>query len=268
MCADSNVDILQARATDWHANHNIYCILDENYPNMESFKEIIPFLKESRIFKALTDKHKCYESHVRMFWKSVRYDEQEKTIYSAIRMKDENDKDMDVEVKFTVADVRRVLDLKDSDDDPIIIPERLSKGFWFRMGYAGHVNDKGYIKSRFAGHTSLWPYNISQVLFNHMVDNVKGEKYIMYPRFVQMLLNDQIPNLPKDPADELKLNHVSSETLNRLNKYKGLTVEQEPRVKGMIGKIKNANYVAPKNDHWRHENSNSEDETDSLRGMT
>ncbi|MFS7945314.1 hypothetical protein Hanom_Chr06g00522841 [Helianthus anomalus] len=195
-----------ARATHWHVNPNIYCILDENYPNIESFKEIIPFLKESRIAKALTEKKKCYESHVRMFWKSVRYDEQEKTIYLAVRMKDENDKDIDVEVKFTMADVRRVLDLKDSDDDPIIIPERLSKGFWFRMGYAGHVNDKGYIKSKFCrpykfmvhyvmhalshrkgayDETSGYimkiitclvlnrPYNISQVLLNHMVDNVK-----------------------------------------------------------------------------------------------
>ncbi|XP_035831877.1 glutamic acid-rich protein-like [Helianthus annuus] len=35
----------------------------------------------------------------------------------------------------------------------------------------------------------------------------------------------------------------------------------------MIGKIKNLDYVAPKNDAWRHENINSEDKTDSLRGM-
>ncbi|KAM0035823.1 hypothetical protein Hdeb2414_s0015g00451071 [Helianthus debilis subsp. tardiflorus] len=169
------------------------------------------------------------------------------------------------------------------------------------MGYAGHVNDKGYIKLRFCrsykflvhyvvhalshrkgayDETSDYlmniitclvlnrPYNISQVLFNHMVDNVKDEKYIMYPRFNQMLLDDQVPNLLKDPADELKLHHMTSETLNRLNQYKSLLEDQEPRVKGMIGKIKNPNYEAPENDHWRHENSNSEDETDSLRGMT
>ncbi|MFS7912050.1 hypothetical protein Hanom_Chr02g00125311 [Helianthus anomalus] len=192
-------------------------------------------------------------------------------------MKDENDQDIDVEVKFTVADVRRVLDLKDSDDDPIIILERLSKGLWFRIGYTGHMNDK-YLNFRFCrpykfmvhcvvqalshrkgvfDETSDYimniitclvlnrPYNISQVIFNHMVDNIKGEKYIMYPRFIQMLLDDQVPNLPKDSADELKLQHMSSETLNRLNKYKGLTEDQEPRVKGMIGKIKNQNYIAP-----------------------
>ncbi|KAJ0733511.1 hypothetical protein HanPI659440_Chr11g0409081 [Helianthus annuus] len=129
------------RATDFHPSHNIYCILDENYPNMEPFKEIIPFLKESRIYKVLTEKHKCYKSHVRTFWSSVRYDDKEMTIYSAVRMKDENGKDIDLEVKFTVDDVRRVLDLQDKDEDPIIILERLSKGFWFRMGYTGHVND-------------------------------------------------------------------------------------------------------------------------------
>ncbi|KAM0041741.1 hypothetical protein Hdeb2414_s0011g00369831 [Helianthus debilis subsp. tardiflorus] len=295
------MSFFQTRATDWHPNHNIYCILDENYANMESFKVIIPFMKESRIFKALTEKHKCYESHVRLFWKSVRYDEEEKTIYSAVQKKDENGKDIDLEVKFKVADVRRVLDLKDSDDDPIIIPECLSKGFWFRMGYVGHVNDKGYIKSTFCrpykfmvhcvvhalshrkgayDETSDYimniitclvlnrPYNISQVLFNHMVENVKGEKYIMYHRFIQMLLDDQVPNLPKDPADEMQLHRMNTETLNRLNKYKELTADKEPRVKGMIGKIKNPNYVAPKNDHWRHENNNSENEMDSLRGMT
>ncbi|MFS7935302.1 hypothetical protein Hanom_Chr05g00401901 [Helianthus anomalus] len=131
------------------------------------------------------------------------------------------------------------------------------------MGYAGHVNDKGYVKSRlcrpykFMVHCVVHalshrkgaydetldyimniitclvlnrPYNISQVIFNHMVDNVKGEKYIMYPRFIQMILDDLVPNLLKDPKDELKLLHMSSETLSRLNKYKGLTADPEPRV--------------------------------------
>ncbi|KAF5798835.1 hypothetical protein HanRHA438_Chr07g0307861 [Helianthus annuus] len=266
---------------------------------MEPFKEIIPFFKESRICMALTEKHKCYESHVRTFWKPVRYDEEENTIYSAVKMKDENGKDFDLEVKVIVEDARRVLDLKDNDDDPIIIPERLSKGLWFRMGYTGHVNDK-YIKSRFCrpykflvyclvhalshrkgayDETSDYimnivacfvlniSYNISQVIFNHMVDNVKGEKYIMYPRFIQMLLDDQLPNLPKDPTDEMKLHHMNSETLKILNKYKGLTPEQEPRVKGMIGKIMKLNYVAPENDQWRHAESNSEDESERLSEM-
>ncbi|KAJ0611555.1 hypothetical protein HanRHA438_Chr01g0021441 [Helianthus annuus] len=121
-------------------------MLDENYANMTPFKDMAKFLKESRIAKALTDRTKVYESYVRMFWRSVRYDEKKKMIYSVVQKKDENDKDIDVEVKFNVGDVRRVLDLGDSDDDPTIIPEKLCKGLWFRMGFSAHVNDK-YLKS-------------------------------------------------------------------------------------------------------------------------
>ncbi|MFS7952796.1 hypothetical protein Hanom_Chr07g00611101 [Helianthus anomalus] len=56
-------------------------------------------------------------------------------IYSAVRKKDENGQDMDLEIKFNVGDLRRVLDLGESDDDPTIIPKRLCKGLWCRMGF-------------------------------------------------------------------------------------------------------------------------------------
>ncbi|KAJ0467459.1 hypothetical protein HanIR_Chr14g0685461 [Helianthus annuus] len=111
-------------------------------------------------------------------------------------------------------------------------------------------------------------YNISQVIFDHMVDNVKGEKYIMYPRFIQMFIDDQVRDLPKDPTDELDPQHMKSETLSRLGQYKGLKKEEsEPRARRMICKIGNRNYVAPENDAWRHENSNSEDESGRLIDM-
>ncbi|MFS7946108.1 hypothetical protein Hanom_Chr06g00532181 [Helianthus anomalus] len=168
-------------------------------------------------------------------------------IYSVVQKKDENDKDVDIKVKFNVGDVRRVLDLRDSDDDPIIVPERLCKGLCFRMGFSAHVNDK-YLNSKFChpykflvhcvvqalshrkgayDETSDYimnimtclvlnrPYNISQVIFDHTIDNIKGKKYIMYPRFIQILLSDQVLDLLKDPVDELKLNHMTSETLSR-----------------------------------------------------
>ncbi|KAM0043935.1 hypothetical protein Hdeb2414_s0010g00347281 [Helianthus debilis subsp. tardiflorus] len=163
-----------------------------------------------------------------MFWKSVRCDDKEKMIYSAIQKKDENYQDVDIEVKFDVGDLRRVLELGDSDDDPTIVPERLCKGLWFKMGFTGHVKGK-YLKSMFSRpykflvHCVLHalsyrkgaydepsdyimniitylvlnrPYNISQVLFDHMVDNIRGEKYIMYPRFIHMMIDDQVTNIP------------------------------------------------------------------------
>ncbi|KAJ0791635.1 hypothetical protein HanOQP8_Chr01g0007971 [Helianthus annuus] len=168
------------------------------------------------------------------------------------------------------------------------------------MGYTGYINDKGYIKSKFCRpykflvHCVIHalshrkggydessdymmniiaclvlnrPYNISQVIFNHMMDNIKGEKYVMYPRFVQMLLDDQILYLPKDPSDELPLEHMDSETLKRLDKYRGVKPEDEPRYRQKFGKIKKSDYVAPEGDNWRHTESNLDNETERLKLM-
>ncbi|MFS7918524.1 hypothetical protein Hanom_Chr03g00202191 [Helianthus anomalus] len=244
------------------------------------------FLRESNFNKALTDRTVVYESHVRMFWRSVRYDEKENMIYSTVQKKDKNNQDVDIEVKFNVGDLRRVLELRDSDNDPTIIPERLWKGLWYRMGFGGHVNGK-YLKSLFSPpykfliHCTLdyivniitclvlnRPYNVSQVLFDHLVNNIRGEKYIMYPRFIQMIIDDQVFDIPKDPTNVLGLRHVTDETLGRLTTYKGLKKdESELRARRMICKIANLGYVAPENDAWRHDNNNSENEDDRLRDM-
>ncbi|KAJ0808850.1 hypothetical protein HanPI659440_Chr01g0007941 [Helianthus annuus] len=230
----------------------------------------------------------------------MRYDEKEKMIYSTVQKKDKNDQDVDIEVKFNIGDLRRVLELGDSDNDPTIIPERLCKGLWCRMGFTGHVNGK-YLKYMFSppykflihcvvNALSHWkgaydetsdyimniitclvlnrPYNVSQVLFDRLVDNIRGEMYIMYPRFIQMMIDDQVNDLPKDPTNVLGLRHMTAETLGRLTTYKGLKKdESEPRARRMICKIANPGYIAPENDTWRHENSNSENEDDSLRDM-
>ncbi|MFS7904219.1 hypothetical protein Hanom_Chr01g00033471 [Helianthus anomalus] len=187
------------------------------------------FLRESRIGKALFDKTVIYESHVRTFWNTTRYEESDKKIRSVLRKKDEKGKDIDVKFKFGVGDHRRVLDLKDSDNDPTIMSERLTKGMWCRMGFIGYINGKmtntSFSKAyRFLMHcmvhslshrkgaydevsdyimniiTSLVlnrRYNISQVIFEYMKENcqAKGDSYIMYPRFIMMMINDQFKDL-------------------------------------------------------------------------
>ncbi|KAJ0744299.1 hypothetical protein HanPI659440_Chr10g0386031 [Helianthus annuus] len=81
------------------------------------------------------------------------------------------------------------------------------------------------------------------------------------------MIDDQVTDLPKDPADVMNLQNMKVETLSRLGQYMMKKDETEPRAKHMICKIANPGYVAPKNDVCRHENSNSEDETNSLRDM-
>ncbi|KAM0036963.1 hypothetical protein Hdeb2414_s0014g00432531 [Helianthus debilis subsp. tardiflorus] len=195
---------LQGKASDWDISHNIYCLLDGHYTDNTLFKVIAKFLRESKISKTLTARTVVYESHVRRFWSSVKYEEIEKMICSTVRKKDENGQDIDIEIKFNVGDLRRVLELGDSDDDSTIIPERLCKGLWCRIGFTGHLNGK-YLKTMFStpykflihcvvhalshrkgayDETSEYimniitclvlnrAYNESQVIFNYMVDNV------------------------------------------------------------------------------------------------
>ncbi|KAM0007335.1 hypothetical protein Hdeb2414_s0144g00812741 [Helianthus debilis subsp. tardiflorus] len=238
---------------------------------MTPFKDVARFLRESRVNEALTDRTIVYESHVRMFWKSGRYDEKEKMIYSVIQKRDENDKKIDVEIEFNVGDLRCVLDLGDTDEDPTIVSERLCKGLWCKMGFEGIMNGK-FLKSMFSrpykflihcivhalshqkrayGEPSHYImniitclvlnrlYNISQVMFDHLIDNIKGEKYIMYPRFIQMMLDDQVTDLPKDTADVMNFQNMTSKTLKRLNQYKLKKEETERRAKHIICKIAN-----------------------------
>ncbi|KAM0004611.1 hypothetical protein Hdeb2414_s0235g00843101 [Helianthus debilis subsp. tardiflorus] len=213
-------------------------------------------------------------------------------IYSAVRKRDENGQNVDLEIKFNVGDIRRVLELGDSDDDPTIISERLCKGLWCRMGFTGHINRKmgktmvchsykflihcvvhalshrkgaydetsDYIMNIFTCLVLNRPYNVSQVIFDCITGNAKAgsKKYIMYPCFIQMMVDDQFKDLEKGDDDVLGLRHMTAETISRLTKG------PEPRVKRKICRINNPAYVALENDRWRHENSDSENEDEKM----
>ncbi|MFS7979479.1 hypothetical protein Hanom_Chr10g00927771 [Helianthus anomalus] len=86
---------------------------------MKPFEDMVDFMDRSRIKKVLTDWHKCYKSHIEMVWNNARFDDGTKEIVSALKIKDDKCKDIDIEVKFNVRDVRRVLELKDDDKDQI-----------------------------------------------------------------------------------------------------------------------------------------------------
>ncbi|KAM0009868.1 hypothetical protein Hdeb2414_s0007g00239301 [Helianthus debilis subsp. tardiflorus] len=198
-------------------------------------------------------------------------------IYSAVSKKDENGQDVDIEIKFNVGDLRRVLEIGDSDTDPIIIPEHLCKGLWCRMRFSGHLNGK-MLKIMFSkpykfmihcvvhalshrkgayDETSDYimnivtclvlnrPYNVSQVIFDHLVDNAGAGsgKYIMYPRFIKMMIDDLVKYIPKDADDILGLRIMTADTISRLSKA------PDQRARRMICRIDNPAYVAPEMMH-------------------
>ncbi|KAJ0815003.1 hypothetical protein HanPSC8_Chr17g0792381 [Helianthus annuus] len=205
------------------------------------------FLRESRVAKAISNRTVVYESHARAFWDTARFDESDNMIHDVLRKKDKDGTDVDVEIEFGVADVRRILDLQDSDDDPTIMSERLVKVLWCRMGFTGHINGKmykrnfskaywylmhcmvhsmahrkgaydevaDYIMNFIASLVLNRKYNISQVIFEYMKENCRNEvdRYIMYPRFIMMIINDKIKDLPKDSDDVMELSNVNLVTI-------------------------------------------------------
>ncbi|KAJ0693645.1 hypothetical protein HanPI659440_Chr15g0599531 [Helianthus annuus] len=135
-----------------------------------------------------------------------------------------------------------------------------------RKGAYGETSD--YIMNIITCLVLNRPYNVSQVIFYHLVDNIGSGsgKYIMYPRFIQMMIDDKVKDLPKDPSDILGLRNMTADTLSRLSKNPKKD-DPELRARRMICKIDNPGYVAPENDAWRHDNNNSDNEDDKMREM-
>ena len=252
-------------------------------------------LRKSRIAKALSDTTIVYESHVRRFWDTARFEEKDNKIHAVVKKKDENNKDIDVEVVFGVEDIRRVLDLQDSDNDPTIMSERLAKGLWCRLGFSSHINGKMFKRSfsrqyRYLMHCLVHSlshrkgaydevsdyimnivvsivlnrkYNISQVIFEFLKENCLAgrDKYIMYPRFIMMILDDKVKDLPKNNDDIMAMAEVNKTAIQRITK------EKDAKTKELICALKNEAYVAPENDKWRHDNSDSDNEDNKMSEM-
>ncbi|KAF5777894.1 hypothetical protein HanRHA438_Chr12g0551971 [Helianthus annuus] len=286
---------LQGRGKDSDKGHNVSYAIDADTTTGTVVEKMAEFLRESRVAKAISNRTVVYESLVRAFWDTARFDESDSMIHVVLKKKDKNGKDEDVEIKFGVADVRRVLDLQDSDDDPTIMSERLVKGLWCRMGFTGYINGKMYKRNfskayRYMMHCMVHSrahrkgaydevvdyiinfiaslvlnrrYNMSQVIFEYMKENDKNEvdRYIMYPRFIMMIINDQIKDLPKDSNDVMELSNVNLVTIGRITKDKYVKTKQ------LICRIKNKEYVAPEDDKWRHDNSDSHNENEKMKDM-
>ncbi|KAJ0776801.1 hypothetical protein HanRHA438_Chr02g0060661 [Helianthus annuus] len=106
-------------------------------------------------------------------------------------------------------------------------------------------------------------YDVSQVIFEYLKENIRAGsgKYIMYPRFIMVMIDDQFKDIPKDANDVLGLRNMTSEIITRLTKG------PETNAKGMICRISKPAYVALENDKWRHENRDSDNEDERMSQM-
>lgn len=185
------------------------------------------------------------------------------------------------EVIITEQNIRRVLGFNDAPDQRIEFGQELIYGCFRRMGYRRVLNQKKFNKInlppiyRFLVHTYVSclsnrkgghdagnlqvlsgcvalllnkPYNFTRYIFNSMLGNIANgdQRFIQFPRFIQLLINDQHPNLQAD-GEIYEVSSIVKRVFKDCQNYhdKGV-VPAAP----LFGRLIHENYQEPENDGW------------------
>ncbi|KAM0023774.1 putative HhH-GPD domain, endonuclease III-like, iron-sulfur cluster loop, DNA glycosylase [Helianthus debilis subsp. tardiflorus] len=276
-------------------SHNICAYLGLDSKHSPVFKQVIVFLLRSRIHHAISVRANVYKDHQRQFWRTAKIIDSEgvPTISAIIHNKP---------FAITVNTIRDILQFPDTDEDPIMFADGgVIQGCFRRMKYDGNAAESQLIKSnlsvqwkylmhvlihclspRKGGYNACrisiqcamvalvlnMPFNFSQIIFNHLKENIttRQHKFLMYPRFLQLMINAQLPNISKVKANKLMMRHMSCITLSNMLSYRKKTnppyKKAPPPNKVLFGHITNPNYVAPPDGTWKHEDEHDGDTTD------
>ncbi|KAJ0636186.1 hypothetical protein HanOQP8_Chr17g0659061 [Helianthus annuus] len=220
--------------------HKMISYLDPE-GKISELKEIMRWIRESRINKAVTFSTPVYKSLVKAFWNSASVVQVDgtKVIQGQVN---------DVNVNLSPEILNTVLELQDDPNAPSSIPIMCTHGCLLRMKCIGDIFssqiNKGDLPMRYkfllhvliqclsnkragydmAGNDLVGlmvalvlnkSFSISKYIFANMKENMTrtggrttGHKFWMYPRFLQMIMNIQHPGLPKADDDILTIDSM------------------------------------------------------------
>ncbi|KAI3827812.1 hypothetical protein L1987_01897 [Smallanthus sonchifolius] len=233
------------------------------------YREIVDFLNRSRISYAISADPIVSRPYLEQFWETAEHDctVTPNVIRATLAGHD---------ITFSEDTIRRFLQFRDLSTDPKAYPDYFVEGFWRQcMGYVGARDYASYkkmwvldqwryfahvmimcISSRKAGKDAIGHhlaaamvglslnrgYNFSRYIFkaiNDQINTAERFRFLLYPRFVQLLINDALPNLP---AQFLKPG----------------SVEPTPEHTALFGHLINEAYVAPADWRWFSHDSEPE----------
>ncbi|GJS17135.1 hypothetical protein Tco_0411607 [Tanacetum coccineum] len=144
--------------------HNMVAYLEKNDGNAD-FHQILDFLTSSSINFALTVSPTIYASYIEQFWNtaSLKTINSEKQIHAKVNGK---------AVVVSESSVRRDLHLNDEDGTACLTVNEIFENLAL-MGYETASDKLTFYKQR----------------------NLDPKKFLMYPRFLKLFLNIQLPNL-------------------------------------------------------------------------
>ncbi|GJV00258.1 putative ribonuclease H-like domain-containing protein [Tanacetum coccineum] len=166
------------------------------------YTEIVDFLRRSKLRYALTHNPPVYDSLVKQFWQTATA----RTLADGTQQL--NATIDTIEYTITEESVRRQLQLADASGIHMLQNEEIFAG----LQNIGYVNDRTFTfwKSHFTPQWSQFgsniataliclstgrDFNFSKLIFDGMISNLKSKsKFLMYPRFLQMILNVQTEN--------------------------------------------------------------------------
>ncbi|MFS7929266.1 hypothetical protein Hanom_Chr04g00330491 [Helianthus anomalus] len=162
----------------------------------QDFQDAARWVRSSRIGYVVETEVKVYRIHIQDFWQTAQPEtiENNRGISTTVRNK-----------KIVVMEerIRKVLKLRDNAQDPISLSKDDVLDGFRGMGYAGDFSQKKEIKRN--GLTKDWRFIVHVIAMSlaHRKGgydglNVRGPTWAMYPRFIQMLINDQYENPPND----------------------------------------------------------------------
>ncbi|GJT13730.1 hypothetical protein Tco_0860772 [Tanacetum coccineum] len=199
--------------------HNMVAYLEKTEENAD-FHQILDFLTSSSINFALTISPTIYASYIEQFWNTtcLKTINSEKQIHANVDGK---------AVVVSESSVRRDLYLNDEDGTACLTTNEIFENLAL-MGYEPASDKLTFYKGLFSPqwkyliHTILhclsskstsWDqfstnlasaiiclakgqkFNFSKLIFDGMLRNLDPKKFLMYPRFLQLFLNIQLPNL-------------------------------------------------------------------------
>ena len=275
--------------------HNSVVAIDVTDPTSAYYHPILNFLRRSRVHFALTHNMPIMIAYLREFWATATFDcsVDPSVIRAQVAGRD---------IIFTCADLREILHLgtEVEDDGPVEFSIDMRMGAFGRMGYIGDLGKSPYVKSslygqwRYLMHVLIQcisarkagfdamnarlqslmialvynkPYSISRYIFDEFrqqINGVQRDRFLLYPRFVMLILSHFHPDIPSLDNTVL-VSVVDRRIFADCRALKGNRPDdQQPRETPLFGHLVDPDYVAPVNDGWLDAES-SDDTTGSAR---
>ncbi|GJR61076.1 hypothetical protein Tco_1503238 [Tanacetum coccineum] len=154
------------------------------------YTEIVDFLRRSKLRYALTHNPPIYDSLVKQFWQTATA----RTLADGTQQL--NATIDSIEYTITEESVRRQLQLADASGINMLQNEEIFAGLQNIGSKSGGWDQFGSnIATALICLSTGRDFNFSKLIFDGMISNLKSKsKFLMYPRFLQMILNVQTEN--------------------------------------------------------------------------